>query len=89
MDVVDTEKKKTIRDNINVSDKVTLTRALQTANKDNADPEIINLAETAKEINPELSKVEADPAPENCRPGSERLAVGFANRRRPSLPRHH
>ena len=29
MDIVDTEKKKTIRDNINVSDKVTLTRALQ------------------------------------------------------------
>ena len=46
-----------------MSDNVTLTGALQPVNKDNADPEIINLAETADEINLELSKVEADPAP--------------------------
>ena len=71
MDVVDIDKKKAIRDNINVGDKVTLTGALQprfkwwlSVNKDNVDPEIINPAETADGINLELSKVEADPAPE-------------------------
>ena len=64
-DVVDTDKKKDFRDNIKVSDNVTLTEALQPVNKDNADPEIINLAETADEINLELSKVEADPAPKS------------------------
>ena len=63
-DVVDTDKKKDFRDNIKVSDNGILTEALQPVNKDNADPEIINLAETADEINLELSKVEADPAPE-------------------------
>ena len=33
-------------------------------NKDNVDPEIINLAETADKKDLELSKAEADPAPE-------------------------
>ena len=64
VDVVDTDSKKAIRDNINVSDKVTLTGALKAADKDNADPEIIDLTDTANEINLELSKVEAAPAPE-------------------------
>ena len=64
MDVVDTDKKKAIREDINVGDKVTLSGALHAANKDNADPEIIDLTETADEINLELAKVEAAPAPE-------------------------
>ena len=50
MDVVDTEKENTIRDNINMSGKTTLTN-----------PMIIDLAETADETNLELSKVEAAP----------------------------
>ena len=37
---------------------------LQPVNKDNVDPEIINLAETADKKDLELSKAEADPAPE-------------------------
>ena len=61
VDVVDTDKKRAIRDDINVGDKVTLTGALKAANKDNADPEIIDLTETANEINLELAKVEAAP----------------------------
>ena len=64
VDVVDTDKKKAIREDINVGDKVTLSGALHAANKDNADPEIIDLTETADEINLELAKVEAAPAPE-------------------------
>ena len=64
VDIVDTDKKKAIRDNINVSEKVTLTGALKAADKDNADPEIIDLADTADEIDLELSKVKAVPAPE-------------------------
>ena len=64
VDVVDTNKKKAIRDQIKVGDKVTLTGALQATDKDNADPEIIDLTETAEEINLELAKVEAVPEPE-------------------------
>ena len=37
---------------------------MQPVNKDNVDPEIINLAETADKKDLELSKAEADPAPE-------------------------
>ena len=61
VDVVDTDKKKAIRDDINVGDKVTLSGALHAANKDNADPEIIYLADTADEIDLELSKVKLSP----------------------------
>ena len=61
VDIVDTDKKKSIRDNISVSGKVTLTGALKAADKDNADPEIIYLADTADEIDLELSKVKLSP----------------------------
>ena len=47
VDVVGTKKEKTIRDNIIVSDKVSLTN-----------PKIIDLAETADKTNLELSKLE-------------------------------
>ena len=50
--------------NIDVSDKITLEGALKAENKDNADPEIIDLTDTANETNLELSEVEAVPAPE-------------------------
>ena len=46
VDVVGTKKEKTIRDNIIVSDKVSLTN-----------PKIIDLAETADKTNLELSKL--------------------------------
>ena len=40
---------------------MTLTGALKAADKDNADPEIIYLADTADEIDLELSKVKLSP----------------------------
>ena len=50
--------------NIDVNDRITLEGALKAENKDNADPEIIYLTDTANETNLELSEVEAVPAPE-------------------------
>ena len=50
--------------NIDVNDRITLEGALKAENKDNADPEIIDLTDTANETNLELSEVEAVPAPE-------------------------
>ena len=68
MDVVDTDKENTIRDNINMSGKTTLT-----------DPMIIDLAETADETNLEVSKVEAAP-----RRKTSTEMERFATKRRPS-----
>ena len=66
MDVVDTDKEDTIRDNINMSGKTTLTN-----------PMIIDLAETADETNLELSKVEAAPRRKSSTE-MERFAVRLA-----------
>ena len=66
MDVVDTDKENTIRDNINMSGKTTLTN-----------PMIIDLAETADETNLELSKVEAAPRRKSSTE-TERFAVRLA-----------
>ena len=63
MDVVDTEKEDTIRDDINMSGKTTLT-----------DPMIIDLAETADETNLEVSKVEAAPRRKTSTKGNSRRA---------------
>ena len=66
MDVVNTDKENTIRDNINMSGKTTLTN-----------PMIIDLAETADETNLELSKVEAAPRRKSSTE-TERFAVRLA-----------
>ena len=66
VDVVGTKKEKTIRDNIIVSDKVSLTN-----------PKIIDLAETADKTNLELSKVEAAPRRKSSTK-TGRLAVRLA-----------
>ena len=66
MDVVNIDKENTIRDNINMSGKTTLTN-----------PTIIDLAETADETNLELSKVETAPRRKSSTE-TERFAVRLA-----------